>query len=57
VELVARAACHKEALRAQALTKWILDQGYATEEDGLLVPTAKTAVLGWALPIVPVIDA
>ena len=44
-------------MSAAALAKWILDEGYAVQEGGLLVPTERVGELAWAGLLVPVEDA
>jgi hypothetical protein len=46
VELADRAAVDELAVRADELTRWLLDSGLSVEHDGLLEPTPLALELG-----------
>ena len=56
-ELAERAHCHPKALKARSLARWLLEERYATEHDGLLVPTERLCDVDWVGLLVRVVDA
>jgi hypothetical protein len=55
-ELAERTRCHSHALRPALLAAWLLDEGFAVEQDGVLLPTSRVSDLGIGL-LVPIVDA